>query len=183
MVWFEGFTFIGKKPIKKDIKKEMKKDVKKKEKDNFENLPDRLMEIESAVLSGINFDDIKNIPPEKIKAILKQGLSEDFLVRFYGISKAKWELWKRLHPEVAAILAEWKEMATDKVEQSLYENAIHGDVTAQKTWLTNMRPDVWADKKEVKISGVLQIQPKPYDIEERIKSLSGEDEELEELLG
>lgn len=44
-------------------------------------------------------------------------------------------------------------MCNEKVEQSLYESALSGNIIAQQIWLYNRDPKRWADKRSFKISG------------------------------
>ena len=87
--------------------------------------------------------------------------------------------WKRAHPEFKQAIHNAKAKADAAVAHSLYKNAkghtkkdgteVAGDVNAQKWWLMNRQRDLWTDKKEVKMSGSIDLSAKT-------------DEELKEII-
>lgn len=50
-----------------------------------------------------------------------------------------------------------EEYVTDDIEMMLALKAKDGNMEAIKMWLTNRRPDRWADKREVKYSGQVEV--------------------------
>ena len=49
------------------------------------------------------------------------------------------------HEELREALKRGREASDDRVEESLYRNALAGNTTAQIFWLKNRRPDRWRD--------------------------------------
>ena len=96
--------------------------------------PDSLLLLESWARDGATDEDIA----EKI------GITVRTLYRWqkYSVTNADGEL---THP-IKEALKKGKQLPDAKVEQSLLNKALGGDVTAMIFWLKNRRPDKWSDK-------------------------------------
>ena len=119
--------------------------------------------------------DVKIFPRlEEIKAWCRQGLTDREICKKLGTSHETFYKAKREKPEFADVLKETKEIADQKVEDSLYKRAIgfeydekkitdvNGvrtttitrkivipDTTAQIFWLKNRKSKNWRDKHDI----------------------------------
>jgi len=57
----------------------------------------------------------------------------------------------------AAIVRGCEDLVLDAVEQTVVRRAVNGNLTAAKMVLAAKRPDVWADKREVRIDGRMVV--------------------------
>ena len=66
------------------------------------------------------------------------------------------------HDELREALKRGKAASDDRVEESLYRNALAGNTTAQIFWLKNRRPDRWRDVQQLQSElGVYILSDKP----------------------
>lgn len=111
---------------------------------------------------------------EQAKRLATLGATDRECAEFFHVSESTLHLWKHTHPEFSEALKVGKEIADDRVEQSLYRRALgysHDaikivtvdkevlhepyvehyppDTTAAIFWLKNRRPDRWRDKREI----------------------------------
>ena len=118
--------------------------------------------------------------PELARTYAEQGATDREVAEMFSVSERTLHRWKHAHPELADALAVGKEIADQRVEQSLYRRAIgysHDavkifmpagasepvivpftehvppDTTAAIFWLKNRKPHDWRDKAELKIEG------------------------------
>lgn len=107
---------------------------------------------------------------ETLAFLTSSGYTDAMVAAYFGVSRAHLHKWKRLHPEFLKVVQENKRISDDAVEMALYQRAIGfevwetkvnisegtviltdvlkhypGDVSAQKYWLNNRRPDKWRD--------------------------------------
>ena len=75
----------------------------------------------------------------------QEGMTEEQIATRIGISKATLTTWKQKYPEFLASLKTTKDEADAKVVESLYKQALKGNVTAQIFWLKNRQPEKWRD--------------------------------------
>jgi len=115
---------------------------------------------------------------EKAIALCTQGATDRELAEFFHVSESTLNLWKLEHPEFSEALKMAKEIADDRVVNSLYRRALgysHDsvhvsnfqgmvtltpivehyppDTVAAIFWLKNRRPAEWRDVKAVEHSG------------------------------
>lgn len=76
----------------------------------------------------------------------RDGLTDEQIAHNMNISVSTLHEWKKNFSEFSDSLKKGKEVADYEVENSLYENALAGNITAQIFWLKNRRPDKWRDK-------------------------------------
>ena len=111
---------------------------------------------------------------EQARKLCLLGLTDGELADFFGVAESTLNLWKITHPEFSEALKVGKDVADDRVEQSLYRKAVgytfdsekvfqyEGQVvrapivehvppsdTAAIFWLKNRRSGAWRDKHEV----------------------------------
>lgn len=110
-----------------------------------------------------------------LKYLFEEGKTDQQIADIIGVTKQTVCNWKRAHPDFFDSLKDWKKLADEKVERSLYEKAtgysatetkvfctkngvikthevekhFAPDTTAQIFWLKNRQPDKWRDKREV----------------------------------
>lgn len=110
------------------------------------------------------------------------GLTDQQIASELKITRSTLAIWKITYPEFGKMLSDWKAVADEKVERSLYERAIgfsHPDVdikviegkivetpliryfppdsTAAIFWLKNRDPKRWRDRQEVGVDGDVKI--------------------------
>ena len=113
-------------------------------------------------------------------SLCELGATDPDLARAFGVSIRTIAYWKRTHPEFLQALKVGKEVADERVTDSLYQRAtgytydavkifmpagakepvyakyrehVPPDTTAMIFWLKNRKPDEWRDKHEVGGSG------------------------------
>ncbi len=73
--------------------------------------------------------------------------------------------WKRDRPDFAQAINEVKGAADDRVKNSLYNQALAGNTTAQIFWLKNRQPQRWRDRHETElIVPVDDMPPEQIDV-------------------
>ena len=102
------------------------------------------------------------------------GMTDEQMAKDFGVSRSTLSRWKIDYPEFSEVLSQWKSVADEKVERSLYERATgysHPDLDIKvikgkivKTelikhyppetvaaifWLKNRNPEKWRDKQEL----------------------------------
>jgi len=125
------------------------------------------------------FDDI-NL--DYIKKLILAGWTDSQVCEFFEVSERSLYRWKEKFDEFRQSLKDWKLIADEKVELSLYERACgyshpedkifnnNGkplvvptirhyapDPTSMIFWLKNRQPDKWKDLKNVDHSGELDV--------------------------
>jgi hypothetical protein len=117
--------------------------------------------------------------PDLARTYAEQGATDREVAEMFGVSERTVHRWKHSHPEFAAALAVGKEVADQRVEQSLYRRAlgythdavkifmpagatepiivpyvehVPPDTVAAIFWLKNRKPDQWREKQEVKLT-------------------------------
>jgi len=135
-----------------------------------------------------------------VKVLAKLGATNLEMAEALGVALSTFNLWKTLHAEFSDAIKIGKDVADDRVEQSLYQRAmgyshpetdirvVDGsivetpmikhyapDTTAAIFWLKNRRPAEWRDKHELDHSGHMTFTDlSDEDIERRIAQLSRE---------
>lgn len=85
--------------------------------------------------------------------LLREGKRRGQAAREVGIHRSTIADYRKLDAAFAAEerLAEMD--AIEAVEESLYQTALAGNVTAQQVFLYNRAPDRWADRRNVQMTG------------------------------
>ena len=87
----------------------------------------------------------------------REGLTDEDIAEKIGITVRTFYRWQKytvtnadgkITQPIKEALKKGKELPDAKVEQSLLNKALSGDVTAMIFWLKNRRPDKWRDKPE-----------------------------------
>lgn len=112
----------------------------------------------------------------------EQGATNTEIARELGITTATLHRWRIRYPEFCSALQSGKAISDDRVERSLYERAngyeykaekifcqdgkiirakyterVPPDVAAAFIWLKNRRPNDWRDRKDVALSGAVEV--------------------------
>lgn len=120
---------------------------------------------------------------EQARKLAELGATDREAADFFGVAESTLHLWKHQHREFSEALKVGKEIADNRVEQSLYRRAlgyshdavkimtVEGEVhvepfvehyppdtTAAIFWLKNRKPDAWRDKTEHEHSGGVTVQ-------------------------
>lgn len=114
-----------------------------------------------------------------IEGWAREGLSDEQIAKNMDISTSTLYEWKKKHPEFSEALSKSKDVADYEVENALYKKAIgyavtlpqqkvsrdgeiieyeqtiyiQPDVTAQKFWLVNRKPESWRDRQQTEVTG------------------------------
>ena len=88
-----------------------------------------------------------NIPI--VRACATFGATAPEIANYIGTSIASFDRWTMEHEELREALKRGREASDDRVEESLYRNALAGNTTAQIFWLKNRRPDRWRDVQNI----------------------------------
>lgn len=115
---------------------------------------------------------------EQVRKLAEAGWTDSQMAEFFGVVESTWYLWKVKHPEFKEMLKGWKDTADERVERSLYENAIgythkelrtfviDGEIVTKEVernypphatsaifWLKNRKPAQWRDKQDIALGG------------------------------
>jgi len=90
---------------------------------------------------------------EKIASWAESGLMLADIANNMGVSRSTLFNWREKSPDIQAALKRGEDVAIERVENRLYEDACNGNTTAQIFYLKNKRPDKWRDKRDTEISG------------------------------
>ena len=136
---------------------------------------------------------IDKINFKQVEILAKRGFTDVEMSDFFEVTERTWNNWKNKNSDFFQSLKNWKEIADEKVERSLYERAtgyshdedkifnIDGvplivptkkhyppDTVAAIFWLKNRKPSEWQDKRNQEISGK---DGKPVKIESIIRKI------------
>ena len=84
-----------------------------------------------------------------VRACATFGATAPEIANYIGTSIASFNRWTIEHDELREASKRGREASDDRVEESLYRNALAGNTTAQIFWLKNRRPDRWRDVQHV----------------------------------
>lgn len=87
------------------------------------------------------------------------GATDPDLQRFFEVSRATINQWKKQFPAFADALNAGKEVADMRVAKALFDKAIGGDTTAMIFWLKNRQKHAWRDRHEIDHSGKVAVDP------------------------
>lgn len=120
---------------------------------------------------------------QKANELCQAGATDSEIADFFGVSTRTIYRWKLEYPEFCQAIAAGKEIADERVERSLYQNATGfaykeqqaikikvdqhqeeikvveveryapAETTAASLWLRNRRPEKWRDKQDLNIGG------------------------------
>lgn len=82
----------------------------------------------------------------------RRGLSDEKVAESMHVSYSTLREWMKRYPALSAVLKKGADEADVLVENSLFEAARRGNVTAQIFWLKNRRPDLWKDKPTANVN-------------------------------
>lgn len=114
---------------------------------------------------------------DQVKILVKAGMTDEQMAKFFGVNTDTWYEWKKVHPAFSEALKDWKAEADGKVEASLYERARgyshpeekifcnNGEIVRTTTtkhyppdptsmifWLKNRQPEKWRDRQDVDLT-------------------------------
>ncbi len=92
---------------------------------------------------------------EQAHALCLLGATDVQLSQTFDVSEKTLNTWKKDYPEFFQSIREAKTLSDSKVVQSLYQQALDGNVTAQIFWLKNRQKNSWRDKHEVSHGGTI----------------------------
>lgn len=96
----------------------------------------------------------------RVKELALAGKTYDEIAADLGISRSTVTTWRLRYPDFKAALNAWREEADDRVEDSLYRQALAGNVTASIFWLKNRKPQDWRDKMVQEHEGETKVEVK-----------------------
>ena len=94
---------------------------------------------------------LKKIDLEKVESLASRGLSQKQLAIALGINLKTLQKHRKLDHELQSAIDRGQVQGLADVSNSLYENALGGNVTAQIFFLKNRDPDNWRDRFENRI--------------------------------
>lgn len=96
------------------------------------------------------FDAIRK---EEFLALLAKGIRPANAAKKVGIDRRTYQYHRVKYPKFAEACVRAEMDANELVEQSLFNAALKGNVTAQQVWLYNRDPEHWQDKRNIAIGG------------------------------
>jgi len=94
---------------------------------------------------------LKKIDLEKVESLASRGLSQKQLAIALGINLKTLQKHRKLDHELQSAIDRGQVQGLADVSNSLYENALGGNVTAQIFFLKNRDPENWRDRFEQKL--------------------------------
>jgi hypothetical protein len=88
---------------------------------------------------------------EKVEDLASRGLSQKQLAIALGINLKTLQKHRKINEQLQASIDKGRVQGLADVSNSLYENALGGNVTAQIFYLKNRDPDNWRDRFENQI--------------------------------
>ena len=104
-----------------------------------------------------------------VRACATFGATAPEIANYIGTSVASFDRWTMKHEELREALKRGREASDDRVEESLYRNALAGNTTAQIFWLKNRRPDRWRDVQQQSELAVYILSDRPMSEEQWIR--------------
>ena len=104
-----------------------------------------------------------------VRACATFGATAPEIANYIGTSIASFDRWTIEHEELREALKRGREGSDDRVEESLYRNALAGNTTAQIFWLKNRRPDRWRDVQQQSELAVYILSDRPMSEEQWIR--------------
>jgi len=94
---------------------------------------------------------ITNVKPKLnlIKALRRDGATEEMIFKQLDVGHSAWAEYKKKHPELMDALKESKAILIARIEDSLFNQAIKGNMTAIIFSLKNLNGSKWRDRQEV----------------------------------
>ena len=80
-----------------------------------------------------------------VRACATFGATAEEIANYLNIPWGSFKRWIYAEPELREALKRGRDASDQRVENSLYQNAIAGNVTAEIFWLKNRRPNRWRD--------------------------------------
>ena len=102
---------------------------------------------------GPKSDYDARVHPVVVAGLRRRGFTLQEVAQTIGKSVRTLGRWSRQYPEMRAALKEGVDASDARVESSLFDKALSGDVTACIFWLKNRRPDAWRDKANIEHTG------------------------------
>lgn len=90
---------------------------------------------------------------EVIVQMYETGSTLSEIAENIGVTERTLYSWRANKPEFFQALKKAQNIADKLVEESLFRNAISGNVVAQIFWLKNRQPDLWRDKQSIETLG------------------------------
>ena len=124
----------------------------------------------------------------EVEGWARDGLSDEQIAKNLGVAYSTFKTYKQKYSALSAALAKNKAIADREVENALFKKAtgyerkltqqkitkdgeiieyeqtiyIQPDVTAQKFWLVNRKPEMWSDKQDLDIKGDMDVNKNPF---------------------
>lgn len=105
-----------------------------------------------------------------VKACARFGATAEEIASYLGISTSCFYSWQLEHQELQEALKRDANASDERVEKSLYQQALAGNVVACIFWLKNRRKDRWRDVQQIEGAlGHYVISERPLTEEEWTK--------------
>ena len=80
-----------------------------------------------------------------VRACATFGATAEEIANYLNIPWGSFKRWIYAEPELREALKRGRDASDERVVESLYQNALSGNVAAQIFWLKNRRPSEWRD--------------------------------------
>jgi len=84
-----------------------------------------------------------------IKSMRRDGATEEMIYRKLDVGKTAWNDYKNKYVELSDLLKVSKESLIAKIEESLFQQALKGNMTAIIFSLKNLKSSKWRDRQEI----------------------------------
>ena len=108
---------------------------------------------------------------------LRKGIRRTQACKKTGICRATFNKYMNAYPKFAEEVNQAEVDANELIEQSLFNSALKGNVTAQQVWLYNRDPERWSDRR----NSPLDVRKFEFEAND-VRKLMTEIEELKEQL-
>ena len=84
-----------------------------------------------------------------VRACATFGATAEEIANYLKIPWGSFKRWVYAEPELREALKRGRDASDERVVESLYRNALSGNVAAQCFWLKNRRPSEWRDVQNI----------------------------------
>jgi len=91
------------------------------------------------------------------RALSYCGATVEEIASFFEVSVPTLYQWGTRWPPFLDAMRELSHYADDRVEKSLYKQALEGNTTAAIFWLKNRRANEWRDKRDIDLGGEIKM--------------------------
>jgi hypothetical protein len=103
-------------------------------------------------------DDVWELRTQEMRVLSWSGATNAEMAAWFDIAESTLYTWAMRWPPFGKAMHELTPNADNRVQRSLFHNALDGNVTAQIFWLKNRRANEWRDKRDIDIAADVSME-------------------------